>query len=76
MPLPGLGTLGTVPGQPLLVSPSPSLLHNFQLTPPNEVFLSIMESQQHELSHSHVQTLMAPSLHGKGRLQRRGPFPH
>jgi hypothetical protein len=40
------------------------LAYLLQLTPPNEVFLSILKSSRHELRIAHGLTLMPPSLRG------------
>ena len=50
--------------------------HNSQLTPPIEVFLSILESTRHKLRIAHGLTLLHPSLHGWEAFLTPGAFTH
>jgi hypothetical protein len=50
--------------------------HVSQLTPPNEVFLSILKSSHHELHIAHCLTLMTPSPRGWEAFPTPGAFTH
>jgi hypothetical protein len=66
-----IAVLGRCPG----TSPN-SNWHISKLTPPNEVFLSILESSRHELRIAHGITLMTPSPRGWEAFPTPGALTH